>query len=88
MDNLPRISLLAIKILAKCENQPISRADITRQIRSYKSEERENAITTLLKESFITRQKVFKPPAKRPPTYYSITEKGKLYLSKYRQKYD
>lgn len=82
MKNL-NLSTLSIKILLKCNEKALSMHDVTQLYKTYKKDERDKAIEELIDNAYIESIKMPKLNAKRTPTYYLITTKGKNWTKEY-----
>lgn len=82
MNNLT-LPTLGIKILLNCKSKPLSMRDITQMYKTYKKSERDEVLEHLIAKNYIESIKMPKPNTKKTPTYYVITENGKIWIEKY-----
>lgn len=77
------LSELAIKILLRCNRNPISKHEVTQFYKKYAKAERDSTIDYLFKNDYIRIARVPKLGSGKIPTYYFIIEKGKNWIRDY-----
>jgi len=78
---------LEIKILMRCQKGMISRRMATQYFKSVGKLERDRAVENLIKNRLLLSRKLPKPDARKTPTFYELTEKGKAWLQSYFENY-
>ena len=81
------LSVLEIRILLKCDEKTVSKRDITRFYHKHPKVDREQAIANLITRGLLLAQELPKANAKKTPTFYSLTEKGREWVQAYEANY-
>lgn len=85
--NVSNLTPLAISILMKCHQKPITKKDVTQFFKSHTKEDRDIAINLLLDKKFIDKKQMPKPGKGKIPTFYFITALGEDSISTYLKQY-
>jgi len=78
---------LDIKILMRCQKETISRRMATQYFKSASKPIRDQALEKLVKNGLLLSKRLPKPDARKTPTFYELTEKGKTWLQDYFDNY-
>lgn len=82
-----KLSPLEIRILLKCREKPLQKKYISQYYARYSASERKKALDMLTNNELLTANCFPKIEARKPPTIYEITAKGKKWLSIYEENY-
>jgi len=82
-----QLTVFQIRILLKCEDKPISQYYITNSFRKYTRQQREDELAQLVKEGMLEMKELPKKGTNKIPTFYFITEQGKLWVEQYQANY-
>jgi len=78
---------LDIKILMRCQKETISRRMATQYFKSAGKLERDKVLANLIQHGFLLSKRLPKPGARKTPTFYELTKKGKTWLKDYFDNY-
>ncbi len=76
-------SVLEIRILLKCDEQPLSKRRISQLYSKFKKVERDTALAHLVDEGLLVSKVMPKPGTRKNPTFYFLTEKGVRWVKNY-----
>ena len=71
----------------KCDEKPITKTDVTQFYKRHSREDRQEAINALLENNLIELKKRPKAGTHKAPTFYFITQDGKIVLNQYKEGY-
>jgi hypothetical protein len=84
---MKELTPMQIRFLLWCVKRPISKTDVTKIYRQYSIEERDECIQGLLDSNLVEMRVLPKANARKSPTFYYITDKGKKWLTEYEKNF-
>ena len=82
---------LQIRILLRCIDDPLSKTNLTRLCQNYARQHGKDwcqeSIENLINQEFLISKEMPKPGATKTPILYFLTNKGKAWITHYKENY-
>ncbi len=80
-------SSLQIRLLLKCEQEPMTKSNVSKLYKKLEKDRRVEEITELIKAGMLTEKAMPKIGVNKTPVFYFLTEEGKNWVDQYHANY-